>query len=255
VGVEAARWALVVAYEGTAYYGFQSQASGPTVQQALERALSKIAREDLRITAASRTDSGAHAVGQVVSFATRARLPAEAWVHGLNSLLPEDIAVQCAFPVRLEFHPRKHAISREYRYTIYNRLAPMPLERRTSTWVRHPLDVDAMAAACRALVGNNDFSAFAGPLGRRSPRRNVLRAEVTRQPPHVYFDIAANGFLPQMVRRCGGALVQVGLGRLPVEELDRLVASGAPQSAGPALPARGLCLMKVNYADFPPGTD
>ena len=249
------RWALVVAYEGTAYYGFQYQAVGPSVQGARERALTKLTREDMRISAASRTDSGAHALGQVVSFTTGARLPASAWVYGLNSLLPNDVAVQAAYQVPLSFHPRRDATSREYRYTIHNTPVPNPLERRTSLWVRQPLDVPAMAEASRTLAGTWDFSAFAGPLGQRTPQRTIFKADVVREGPRVYFDIVGNAFLPQMVRRCGGALLQVGLGRLSVGAFQELLASARPQSAGLALPAYGLCLMKVNYPSFPPGMD
>lgn len=245
----------MVAYEGTAYFGFQFQNNGPTVQGELERALTRLCGENVRISAASRTDSGAHAVAQVVSFTTRARLPASAWVYGLNSLLPGDIAVQAAYPVPLGFHPRRDAISREYRYAICNRPVPLPTERHVSLWVRQPLDVRAMATGSQALVGTHDFSAFAGPLGRRNPRRTVLSAQVTHEPPRVRFDIAANAFLPQMVRRCTGALLQVGLGRLSLDAFQDLLASGRPMSAGPAVPAHGLCLMKVNYSDFPPGMD
>ncbi|MBI2917231.1 MAG: tRNA pseudouridine(38-40) synthase TruA [Chloroflexi bacterium] len=247
------RWALVVAYDGTAYFGFQFQTNGPTVQGELERALTRLNGVDVRISAASRTDSGAHAIGQVVSFTTQTRLPASAWLYGMNSLLPQDVAIQAAGPVPLGFHPRRDATSREYRYTIYNCPVPMPTQRRVSLWVRQPLDVPAMAAASRSLVGTYDFSAFAGPLGKRNPRRSVLHARVTQQPPWVYFDIAANAFLPQMVRRCAGALLQVGLGRLSVDAFRALLASVKPMSAGPALPAHGLCLMKVNYPNFPLG--
>lgn len=243
------RWALVVAYDGTGYFGFQFQTNGPTVQGELEQALTRLSGENVRISAASRTDSGTHAVAQVVSFSVRARLPATAWVYGLNSLLPKDIAAQAAYPVPLSFHPRRDATSREYRYTMYNYPVPIPTERQISLWVRQPLDVPAMAAASLALVGTHDFSAFAGPLGRRNPRRSVLSAQVTHQPPRVYFDISANAFLPQMVRRCAGALLQVGLGRLSMDAFQALLASSRPMSAGPALPAHGLCLMKVNYPE------
>ncbi|MBI4233485.1 MAG: tRNA pseudouridine(38-40) synthase TruA [Chloroflexi bacterium] len=246
--------ALLVEYEGTAYQGFQVQHNGPTVQGALERALQQLTRQYTKTSGASRTDAGVHAKGQVVAFRTTAPYPPESFVRALNFYLPEDIRVQQAHEVAGGFDPRRDAFSREYGYLITNAPQPSALWRRFAEHVPQPLDVEAMRRAGKALVGVHDFAAFSGPMEHAgaSTHRCVLRAQVARRGPLVVLVMEANAFLPHQVRRTAGALVQVGLGKQSVEGFRELLHRGEPGKAAPSLPARGVCLVRVRYRDFPP---
>lgn len=238
----------VVAYDGTDYQGFQRQANGPTVQEVLERALEQVTGEPVTILAAGRTDTGVHAEGQVIAFDTEWKHPLEALLRALNAVLPPDVAVREVAPAPLDFHPRYDALSRYYRYTIYNHPVRSPLARRTSFHVAWPLDVEAMQAAADLLVGEHDFAAFGTPPKGENTVRRVLRAQWHADPPWLYFDIEANAFLYRMVRTLVGTMIRVGLGRLSVEAVREILASGDRRRAGPAVPPHGLCLMAVRYS-------
>ncbi len=237
----------VVAYDGTHYQGFQRQTSGPTVQEALERALERVTGEPVTILAAGRTDTGVHAEGQVIAFDTEWRHSLTALLRALNAVLPPDVAVREVAPAPPDFHPRYDAISRYYRYTIYNHPVRSPLARWTSFHIAWPLDVEAMQAAAALLVGEHDFAAFGTPPKRENTIRRVLRAGWHADPPWLYFDIEANGFLYRMVRILVGTMIRVGLGRLSVEAFREIFVSGDRRRAGPAVPPHGLCLMAVRY--------
>lgn len=240
--------ALVVEYEGTRYHGSQFQGNVPTIQDEIERALSRLTGERIRIICASRTDVGVHAQGQVVGFNTNSNLPPDTFVRALNHYLPPDIAVRKAFRVSDDFDVRKNACSREYCYRLLNSPTASPLLRGSAYFVPKPLDVATMNEACQALLGTHDFAPFASALnGRRNTVRTVYRAEVTREGELVTFYMVANSFLPHQVRNTIGALVKVGLGKSDVESFRQIACSKTLAAAGPALPARGLCLMKVNY--------
>jgi tRNA pseudouridine38-40 synthase len=244
------RLALLVEYQGTAYGGSQLQANTQTVQGALERALSSLTSESIRLALAGRTDAGVHALGQVASFATDSRLPLETFERGANALLPADISVRAAAEVAPDFDPRRHALSRWYRYTLDLRRRRTVLLREFVWQAAAPqLDAVTMAEAARCLAGRHDFAAFtqAAEARRRPTERNVLRASFCRQGPLLRFDIEANAFLPQMVRRIVGALVEVGSGKRSGEEFERLVHDAPPGGAKLVPPARGLCLMQVRY--------
>ncbi len=246
------RLALVVEYEGAAYAGSQYQRNAPTIQGELEKALSRLTGESTRVALAGRTDAGVHAKGQVVSFQTRAPYAADAFVGALNAYLPADIAVRSAREVALDFDVRRHASKRWYRYLIYNRRQRPALLRGHCWHIARPLDVGAMQAAAQELVGEHDFAAFAAPSAPGSTVRSVYRAQVCRQRSWVIFDMEANAFLPQQVRRTVGALVQVGLGRQSAEDFRRLLARRRRGGAATlAAPARGLCLMAVEYEGLP----
>lgn len=241
--------ALLVEYEGTRYSGFQVQKGQPTIQGEIEAALRQLTSERIRIVGASRTDSGVHALGQVVSFRTASELPPQTFIRGLNYYLPEDISVGAVALVGDGFDARRHALSRHYRYTILNRAVRSPLWLRRAYLVDAPLDAAAMDRACQALAGKHDFAPFTSAMAPRSTVRTVYRAEVIRAGELVTLDIEADAFLPQQVRRTVGALVAVGLGRSQVEEFRELVASEGSGVALPAAPAHGLCLLAVNYAE------
>jgi len=244
------RLALLLEYDGTAYGGSQYQKNAPTIQAELESALSSLTGESTRVALAGRTDAGVHAKGQVASFLTASHHPLGVFLAGLNYYLPADIAVRAVRGVPLSFDVRRHARSRLYRYLIYNGRQRSPLWRRFAWHVKEPLAVAAMQAAACYLVGEHDFSAFTRPSlkRRQSAVRRLARAEVYRQSPLVVFDVEANAFLPQQVRRTVGALVSVGCGKLSLEGFQALVAS-APRPGGVSLaaPPHGLCLWKVRY--------
>jgi tRNA pseudouridine38-40 synthase len=243
---------LIVEYDGTEYHGSQYQANAPTVQGEIEKALKMLTGQEIRIKMASRTDAGVHARGQVAAFNTAAALPLKSFVEGLNHFLPEDIAVKEAYLAADGFDVRRRAASREYRYYILNSPARSPMRQKYSYRVDGDLDVEAMDRACKALVGRHDFASFVASEGTARARRtvrDVFTAEVTRDGDMIIFKIVANSFLPHQVRNTAGALVQVGHGRMTVGEFDNIVTAAKPGLAGPAAPAAGLCLVRVNYPD------
>ena len=243
------RLALVLEYDGTRYSGFQWQANAPTVQGELERAIRSLTGESVRVRGASRTDAGAHAKGQVVDFLTRSSHATETFIKALNWHLPTDIRVRGAWDAGLDFNSRKDAISRVYRYTLLNARWQSALLRTTSCWVRASLDIAKMNEAAEHLRGTHDFSALtlALPPGMSGIRR-VYRWEVWREGEMVLIETEGNSFLRNQVRKTNGLLVEIGRGQLPAE-IMRKVVNGAAEELDhvPSLPAKGLCLMKVNY--------
>ena len=240
---------LVVEYEGARYHGFQAQPGLLTIQGELESALYELTGDSVHVVGAGRTDAGVHAQGQVVGFRTGSDLSPKRFVSGLNYYLPEDIAVKSAHRVRSDFDVRRDACSREYRYTILNRRTRSPLRRKRAYLVTSPLDVGAMKEACHVLIGDHDFSPFFGSTGGKAfnPIRTVYKADVSKKGDLVTFDMMANSFLPHQVRRTAGALIEVGRGKVAVEEFWGVARSKERGVAGPAAPAYGLCLVRVNY--------
>lgn len=243
------RIALIVEYEGTGYRGFQTQPKGPTVQGELERALQDLLGEYVKTHGAGRTDSGAHAWGQVVAFTTGANQPHEMFPRALNDTLPPDIRVTAAAEVGLDFDPRRHARQRLYRYLVLNQPATSALWGRFAYHARANLDLDAMSCAADAFRGVRDFRAFCGAStsNRRDTVREVFSVQVWRSGPLVGVDMTANAFLPRQARRIAGTLVRVGQGRLSASVVPVLLEGKAGVSGGPALPAHGLYLMYVAY--------
>ena len=247
------RVALVIEYDGARYHGFQYQANATSIQGELEKALKQFTGESVRVKGAGRTDSGVHAKGQVAAFDISEEYLLSTINKAMNFHLPQDIVVKEAYRVNEEFDPRRHATSREYRYTLLNRPTPSPLVGRFSHHIEQPLCVDDMREAAKHLEGQQSFASFSGPLrGRYGYIRNVYKANVHKEDEEVLFDVEANAFLPQQVRRMTGALVQVGLKRITVEKFMDLLLQRGEGAANTALPAQGVCLMKVNYRDFPP---
>ena len=240
------KFALVVEYDGTRYHGFQFQANATTIQEGLEKAIARLTGEPVRVLAASRTDAGVHARGQVVSFRTNKDYPPPVWVRALNSYLPEDIAVRAAYRVPEEFHVQRQAVSREYGYALLDHPYRSPLRRRYTCHIPQPLDLEAMDQACSYLVGEHDLSSFS-PQPHPRPVRRVFQAGVSRRGGLVIFSILASSFLPHQVRHTAGALVRVGQGRLAPEGFLAMLQARRPGLAGPALDPWGLCLVRVNY--------
>ena len=248
----ARRLVLVLEYQGTRYQGFQYQSDAPTIQGTVEKAIERFTGERIRVRGASRTDSGAHAAGQVVDFLTYTGYPPETFINALNWCLPSDVRVRAAWQGSLDFNSRFEATSREYRYTLWNDRTPSALWRDFSHWVRSPLDLDQMREAASHLPGTHDVSALAAGL---PPGRNQVRSikhwDVCRDGYLVYIDAEANGFLPHQIRRTNGILVEVGLGRLSAEVMEHIIDGSFGQIGNcPSLPAKGLCLRKVNYPNF-----
>jgi len=241
--------ALIVEYDGTRYHGFQAQIGVPTIQGAIESALNKVTGERIRIVGAGRTDAGVHAKGQVISFKWLSRLSLRTLIKALNFYLLPDIAVKDGNTVEGSFSARRDAISREYRYTILNSPTPSPLQRDYAYFVPVPLDTGAMNEASQALLGEQDFASFTGPMRGKRTVRNVSKAEVSRGGETVFFDMVADSFLPKQVRSTVGSLVRVGLGKLTLEEFKEIIQAKRPGLAAPVAPAHGLCLMKVNYPE------
>ena len=250
------RLALTIEYEGTRYHGFQSQASAPTIQAELERAIRQLTGAPARVHAAGRTDAGVHALAQVIAFDTAAAHPPATVVRALNHWLPPDIAVKSASVAPAHFDPRRHAIRRAYRYRILNAPTRSPLARRFACHIPQPVDVPQMQAAAALFLGEHDFTRFAPPLPPgKSPIRAVSAASITQAGAEIVFDVAANAFLRRQVRRMAGALADIGLGKLTIPDIQTLLT--APRGAiidkpARSLPPQGLCLVSVEYDNFTP---
>ncbi len=245
------KFALLVEYEGTRYHGFQIQPEAPTVQGKLEQALVQLTGMRTSTVGASRTDAGVHARGQVVTVEIPASFSPQSFLRALNSHLPRDIAVHSCSQVADDFHPRRQAISRKYRYTILNTPMPSPFERMYTHFVFKPLDVEAMNQACGILIGQHDFASFTTPrYAGRNTTRTVFQVHVQRNGGLVFFHITANSFLPQQVRRTMGPLIKVGLGQMTVQDFWQLARAKTPGLATPVASARGLCLMRIEYPNL-----
>lgn len=246
----ARRFAVTVSYHGAGFAGSQRQAKDRTVQQELETAAERLFGVATAVAMAGRTDSGVHATGQVAAFSAETLLDARTVERALNAHLPFDVAVREAREVQLDFSPRYGARKRSYRYTILQGETRDPLLRDRTWHVREPLDAGLMNEAGQALLGTHDFSACSGPLEPgRNPVRTITLANWQRDGRLLTFDIEAEAFLPQMVRRITGGLARTGRGAQTPETFARLLAEAKPGSIGPTAPPHGLCLQRVWYEE------
>ena len=242
------RIALGVEYDGSQYFGWQSQAGGHTVQDALQAALSGIANELITIVAAGRTDTGVHAQEQVVHFNTNVARPLTAWVRGVNALLPNSIAVLWAHTVPEEFHARFSAQARSYRYLLINRSVRNAMQHGKAGWFHAPLNVEKMREAAQHLLGEHDFSALrAAECQAKSPIKNLAQLDIKKQGNAIVFDLSANAFLHHMVRNIIGCLVYVGKGKHPPQWMREVLEGRERSLAAPTFAPDGLYLRRVTY--------
>lgn len=251
--------AALVEYDGTRYAGFQRQspASGSTIQGTIEIAIRKVIGVVTTIVGAGRTDKGVHASGQVINFETTKRLSVTEWQRALNAVLPDDIAIRATCGVADDFHARKSAVSRSYRYRILCDAYRSPLRERFAWRVPRQLDIASMQAAVQLLLGEHDFGSFgSSPQDKHSNgfRGHTVRVMLAAQcapaesePGIVECRFTANAFLAGMVRRLVGTLLMVGLGRLSVLGFQSILEACDKSHPGPALPPTGLCLTSVAY--------
>lgn len=244
------RIVLGIEYDGTAFYGWQWQTGRRTVQQVLEAALSKVANQPITVTCAGRTDSGVHALEQVVHFDTEVERNHHAWLMGGNTNLPDDVRITWVKDGVEDFHARYSAIARFYRYIILNRPMKSALLRSQVTWCYNPLDEKKMHLAAQTLIGDHDFSSFrAQGCQSKSPRRMMHFIDVYREQDRVIMDISANAFVHHMVRNIAGVLMEIGMGKRPVDWTEHLLQVKDREQSGATAPPYGLYLGAVFYPE------
>ena len=242
------RVAAGLEYDGSGYQGWQVQKNGPSVQAAVEEALSAVAAAPVAVTCAGRTDTGVHAMGQVIHFDTGAVRSEREWTLGANSRLPPDIALNWVRTDVGDLHARFDAVARTYVYVILNRPVRPALLRDRVFWVHRPLDEHAMAAGAEFLAGRHDFSSFrASGCQAHTPVRDIAALSVSRDGDFVRLRVTANAFLHHMVRNIAGSLVAVGKGRFPPDWIGEVLHARDRRLAGMTAPACGLYLVRVDY--------
>ncbi len=247
--VDNRRFALGVEYNGSLFSGYQLQSHGTrTVQGELEKALSIVADEPIRLTCAGRTDTGVHATGQVVHFDTTVSRELKAWMLGSNTNLPPDIAVHWVRQVSEDFSARFSAVSRSYRYILFNRRIRSAVFQRNVAWSYEKFDESAMHAAAQSLLGEQDFSAFRSSRCQASHAIRVMQEiSVVRQGDYLILDIKANAFLHHMVRNIMGTLMVIGRGEQPVDWMREILEGQDRKCAGMTASPAGLYLVNVEY--------
>ena len=242
------RYAIGIEYDGSEFLGWQIQRQEPTVQGALEKALSRVADHEARVTCCGRTDTGVHALNQVAHFDSDAQRSERSWILGLNSHLPKAASVLWIREVDDDFHARFSAFARTYRYRILNRWIRPALESRRMSWCRTPLDVEAMNQAALTLLGEHDFTSFrATACQARHAVREIQAISVKREGDIVTLDVTANGFLYHMVRNIAGSLMHVGKGEAPVSWMKDTLEKMDRNAAAPTAQPEGLYLVGARY--------
>ncbi|GHA00740.1 tRNA pseudouridine synthase A [Arenicella chitinivorans] len=243
------RYAACVEYDGSAFSGWQTQLHDVrTVQETVEAALSRVANQEIAIVTAGRTDTGVHATHQVIHFDTDVERSEFAWCRGTNRFLDQDVRMNWVHESNLEFHARFGALSRSYRFVIYNAPIASALHRHHVTHEFRPLDIERMVRASRCLLGEHDFSAFrAAGCQAHSPVRTVTNLSLNAHGAWIWIDITANAFLQHMVRNIAGSLIEVGYGKRSADWLADVLESRDRKRAGVTAPPHGLYLVGVTY--------
>lgn len=240
---------LTVAYDGTNYCGWQVQPNGITIEEVLNKKLSKLTGEDIHIIGASRTDSGVHALGNVAVFDTTSTIPPERFAYAINQRLPEDIVVTQSGEVPLDWHPRYQDCTKYYEYHILNRPLPDPLKRLTTSHVSFPLDEAKMQEAANYLIGTHDFKSFCNIRTNTDDTvRTIYSLDVVRDGEEITIYISGNGFLYNMVRIIAGTLIRVGRGFYQPEQVKEILETKERTEAGVTAPPQGLRLAKIKYS-------
>ena len=237
---------LVVAYEGTNYCGWQVQPNGITIEEVLNRELSRIFKEDIKVIGASRTDAGVYAMGNIAVFDTNARIPGEKVAFALNESLPDDIRIQKSEEVALDFHPR-HCNSRKcYEYHIYNDRFENPMRRNFCAFTYREVDVSKMRKAAEYLIGEHDFKSFCNiHTNVKDTTRTIYRCDINKTGSEIVINIEGSGFLYNMVRIIAGTLLEIGTGLRNVEEMETILLAKNREMAGKTAQARGLMLKEI----------
>lgn len=239
---------LEIEYDGTNYCGWQIQRKTNSIQQTLEKTLRKILQEKIKLIASGRTDAGVHAQAQVANFKTNSSISLTKLQRALNGLLPDDLVITGIEEAGLDFHSRFDAKSKVYRYIILNRAYPCAHLRNRAYFYSFPLNTKLMQDESRVLLGRHNFHSFqSGGSAEKNPVRTIKKLKITADRPFIYIDIEADGFLYNMARNIVGTLIEVGRGRLKKGGLKAILLAKNRRLAGPTAPAKGLCLMKVNY--------
>jgi len=240
---------LIVEYDGTPYAGWQRQENGLSVQQVIEEAMERIVGHPVRLLSSGRTDAGVHARGMVATFRTQVQHPLSAFTHGANALLPPDIAIQGGDEVPLSFDPRRDAVAKHYRYTIHVSPFRSPLARNRSWHLSRCPDISLMERAAAAFVGTHDFASYRTTgCGARTTVREIFSCTLEESPPFIHLDVIGSGFLRNMIRMMAGTVVEVGVGKLPPDHVERTLSTPGLR-AGQTAPPQGLCLERVWYDD------
>lgn len=239
---------LTVAYDGTGYHGWQLQDNGITIESELNRCLSELLGEPVRVIGASRTDAGVHALGNIAVFDTKSRIPPEKISYALNQWLPEDIRIQRSEEVAPDWHPRRCASRKTYEYRIYRGEFPMSVKRLYSYFLYCRLDLERMREAAGFLEGEHDFKSFcqAGSQAE-STVRTIYRLQVEEQGADLVIRVCGSGFLYNMVRIIAGTLIEVGQGRREPGSMTAVLEAGNRSAAGATAPAHGLTLVKYEF--------
>ena len=242
---------LTVAYDGTDYCGWQTQPNGITIEEVLNKKLSKLTGENIVIIGASRTDSGVHAMGNVAVFDTKSPIPPERFSYALNQKLPDDIVIVKSEEVPSNWHPRYQVSRKTYEYRILNRTFRMPNRRLDTYFYHHKLDVDKMKRAASYLVGEHDFKSFCAVGAQvKTTTRTIYSCEVEKDGNDIItIRVTGNGFLYNMVRIIAGTLIRVGGGELAPDEMPQILGKKDRTAAGPTAPAHGLTMMGIEYED------
>jgi len=239
---------LVVAYDGTNYHGWQVQDNGITIEEVLNRTISELVQEDIKVIGASRTDAGVHACGNVAVFDTESRIPGDKFSFALNQRLPEDIRIQESCEVDADFHPRYADTVKTYEYNILNRRFELPTKRVYAAFCYYPMDIERMNQAAAYLVGEHDFKSFCSAGAQvQTTVRTIYAVNVTKADDMVHIRITGNGFLYNMVRIIAGTLMQVGTGLMEPEQVKEILEARDRSKAGPTAVAKGLTLVEIRY--------
>ena len=240
---------LSIQYDGKNYHGWQEQKNPNTIQGKIQEAIFKLSQEKVKLFVAGRTDSGVHATDQFAHFESSLKINENKWILGLNSLLPEDIRINYVKYIEGDFHARFSALSRTYRYIIYNnRIKPCINRNRVGWYYLNILDERKMQDAAKKLIGEKDFSCFRSVnCQSNSPIRKINDIIITRENDYIYVDINANSFLYNMVRNLVGSLVLIGSGEKDINWMDDLIVSKNREKAGKQFPASGLFLVNIEY--------